>query len=62
MTFRLFSSMFRLLLPPRASRKDRQLLQAIELNTSVTSEVVEKSRRIDRALDNIEEAGRGLFT
>lgn len=61
MTANLFGRMLNLLVPPRASKDDHLLVEALQRHTSATKQVVEKASNIDKAMSNIQQAGEGLF-
>ena len=61
MNRRLFAAMLGLLYPPRASAIDQELVEAVNRNTAAACDVVAKAAKIDRAMQDIEEATEGLF-
>lgn len=58
---RLLGSMLRLLYPPRSSKEDAKLVEALERNTAATQELSDRAAGVERALANIQDATKGLF-
>lgn len=57
----LIGSMLRLVYPPRSSKQDAALVQALEQHNAVTQELSERADNVERALSNIKDATQGLF-